>query len=173
MKCWLRLSMALALSCCVVNTARAQESPSRARVWAAVGMGAAAPTSGGDAITNMAQLVYQKGSNHFALRGVALHDLQGETNTTSTDLIGEVGLLYGRTRELSWGRAALAAGISGIAFDACPDDDDSCFTAGIPIVAEVARSGRAVGIGVQGFGNINTKASYAGAVLFVQVGRLR
>jgi hypothetical protein len=137
------------------------------------GLGAGVPTSGGDAITNMAQIAYQKNTHHVAIRGLVLHDLEGESNSTTTDMIGEIGLFYGRTRLLDWGRVTLAAGVAGIALDTCPDDDDSCFTFGVPFAAEISRGGSLVGLGVQAFANVNTKASYAGAVLFLQLGRLR
>ncbi len=146
----------------------AQENANRARVWGAVGVGASKPASGGDAITNMAELVYQKAPHHVAIRGLLLHDIDRSTNE-----IGELGLLYGRTRSLAWGNASVGAGMSGIGFSACPDDDDSCFTFGVPIVAEAAKSGKFLGLGIQAFGNLNSKAAYAGAVLFVQVGRLK
>lgn len=112
-------------------------------------------------------------TNHMAIRGLAVHDLKEESTSTTTDLIGEIGVVYGRTGALEWGRVTVGAGVAGVALDTCPDDDDSCFTLGIPLVAEVSRSSRIVGAGVQAFGNINGKASYGGAVLFVQFGRLR
>lgn len=166
-----RTLLVAALLCGSAGAAYAQQNTTR--LWLAAGIGAAVPTSGGDAITNMAQLVYQKNAHHFALRGVVLHDMQSPGSTTGTDMIGEIGIVYGRVRETGWGRMTLAGGLAGVALDACPDDDDSCFTAGVPLLAEIARSSKYVGIGLQGFGNINAKASYAGAVLFVQLGRVR
>jgi hypothetical protein len=148
--------------------AMAQEVPARTRMWAAVGIGAGLPTSGGDGIANMAQLVVQKAPNHIALRGLVLHDLDRSTKT-----IGEAGLLYGRAKTTPWGHAAAAAGVSALGFDTCPDDDDSCFTFGVPIVVEAARNGRFAGLGVQAFANLNAKASYAGGLLMLQLGRLR
>jgi hypothetical protein len=150
------------------TSAIAQDAPSGTRVWGAVGVGAGVPSSGGDGIGNMAQLVIQKNAHHAAVRGLVLHDIE-----RSTREIGELGALYGRTSPFSWGRATVAAGVSAVAFDTCPDDDDSCFTAGVPILVELARSNSAIGVGIQAFGNLNAKASYAGAVLFLQLGRLR
>jgi hypothetical protein len=150
------------------GAATAQQIPSRTRVWAAVGLGAGLPTSGGDGIGNMAQLVVQKAPHHVALRGLVLHDLD-----RNTDTIGEVGAVYGRMKAFRWGHVAVAAGVSALAFDACPDDDDSCFAVGVPLVVEAARSGRFAGVGFQAFGNLNARASYAGGALFVQLGRLR
>ena len=91
-----------------------------------------------------------------------LHDF----GTPATE-IGELGALYGRTR----GYAAIALGVSVVAFDVCPNDDDSCFTLGLPVVAEAALSSKFIGLGAQVFGNVNRKASYAGATVFLQLGR--
>lgn len=144
------------------------DEPARTRVWAAAGLGAGLPTSGGDGIANMAQLVAQRGAHHFALRGLILHDIERETSE-----IGEVGALYGRTFAIDRLNGAMAGGISYGVFSTCPDDDDGCFAFGVPVVAEAALGGRFAGVGVQAFGNVNPKASWAGAVVFVQVGRVR
>ena len=163
-----RTILAALFGCIAPIAASAQETPSRTRVWAAAGLGGGVPASGGDGIGNMLQIVYQKNAHHAAIRGVVLHDIE-----RSTKEIAELGALYGRTNAFSWGSATVAAGVSAVAFDTCPDDDDSCFTPGVPIVIEVTRSRRIVGIGIQAFGNLNSKAAYAGAVLFLQLGRLR
>lgn len=170
-----RSGIALAVAClktalllCVAPLAAgAQQAPERTNIWGAVGAGAGFPSSGGDGIANMAQLVLQKSSHHFAVRGLVLHDIERTTRE-----IGEIGALYGRTSAFRTRGAVIAAGISGVAFDTCPDDDDSCFTVGVPLIAEIARSWKFLGLGLQGFANVNTKASYAGAVLFLQAGRL-
>jgi hypothetical protein len=156
------------LACIAASGAEAQKLSSRTRVWGAVGAGAGVPRSGGDGITNMAQLVFEKQSHHAAIRGLVLHDIERPTKA-----IGEVGVLYGWTRAVGRARLSLASGLSGVAFDTCPDDDDSCFTLGAPLVSEITAGGRFVGLGFQTFGNINGKASYAGGVLFLQLGRLR
>ena len=161
------VSLAALAGVMAASPVSAQDVPGRTRIWGAVGLGAAMPTSGGDAIVNIAQLVLQRQPHHVAIRGVVLHDLD-----RATDLIVELGPLYGRTRDLTWGYAAIASGVSGVAFDACPDDDDSCFTVGVPLVAEVAITRRFIGLGIQAYANLNDKAAYAGAALFLQVGRL-
>ena len=137
-------------------------------MWGAIGAGASMPTSGGDAITNMAQLVYQKQTLHAAFRILLLHDLDRHTNE-----IGEIGPLYGRTREHSWGRSSIATGFSWVGFFRCPDDDDSCSTLGVPLIAEAEIGRKFAGLGIHAFANVNGTASYAGAVLFLQFGRLR
>jgi len=159
-----RITAVCFLACLVTASATAQTSSKPSRIWGALGLGAAAPSSGGDGIANMAEIVFEKDPHHFAVRGLIVHDIDRPVNE-----LGEVGVLYGLTRSMS----SIAVGAAGVGFSTCPDDDDSCFTIGVPLVAEVSRSRRNIGIGIQAFGNLNSKASYAGAVLFVQLGRLR
>jgi hypothetical protein len=153
-------------TCVTAGNASAQDS-NGARIWGAVGVGAGIPTSGGDGIANMAQVVFQKHPHHIAIRGLVLHDLDRPTHD-----IGEASVLYGRTFRLGGSYAAIASGISANVFDTCPDDDDTCFALGVPLVAEASVSRGFIGLGVQAFGNLNSRASYAGAVVFVQFGRL-
>jgi hypothetical protein len=133
-----------------------------------VGIGAAAPASGGEGIANMAQVVVAKQSHRFSLRGLLVHDIDRVTNE-----LGEVGFLYGRSTFVRTIPLGISAGVSGVGFSTCPDDDDSCFTVGIPLVAEASWDSRVVGIGAQAFGNLNSKAPYAGGVVFLKLGRLR
>ena len=149
-------------------TAMAQNTENRALVWGAVGLGAAVPSSGGDGIANMAQFVFQKKPHHAAIRALIIHDIGRPTNE-----IGELSALYGRTTVLGSFPVAIATGVSAVGFFDCTDDDDSCFTAGIPVVAEISRSTGLIGIGLQSFININSKATYAGGVLFLKLGRVR
>ena len=149
------------------TTAMAQ-SDNRALVWGAIGLGAAAPTSGGDGIANMAELVFQKRPHHAAIRALIVHDIERPTNE-----IGEFSALYGRTGALGSFPVVIATGLSAVGFFDCPDDDDSCFTLGLPLVAEISRNAKFIGIGLQSFININSKASYAGGILFLKLGRLR
>jgi hypothetical protein len=160
--------LVIAFGILAAGTAGAQETVNRARMWAAIGAGASVPTSGGDAITNMAQLVYQKKTLHAAIRVLLLHDIDRNTNE-----IGEIGPLYGRTREHPWGRTAVATGFSWVGLYRRPDDDKACSTFGLPLVAEAAIRHKFAGLGVHAFANVNGTASFAGAVLFLQLGRLR
>ena len=160
--------LAVVFGALAASGATAQQVPSRARVWGAAGVGAGVPTSGGDGITNMVQLVFQKEPHHAAIRALVLHDLDRGTNE-----IGEVGPLYGRMQQRKWGHVTLASGVSAVAFDTCPSDDDTCFAIGLPLVAEAVLSRRFIGLGIQAFGNVNRKASYAGATLFLALGRMR
>ena len=162
-----RLQFFAVICCALPVAAAAQDAQDHASVWVAAGVGAGVPTSGGDGIANVAQVVLQKRSHHVALRGVVLHDIESNTKE-----IGEIGVLYGRKNAFGWRDAVVAVGVSGVAFDTCPDDDDSCFTPALPIVAEVSRRRGVIGLGIQAFANVNRKASYAGVALLLEVGRL-
>ena len=151
--------------------ADAQELREPSRVWAGAGLaGGGSSEVGGLGV--MLQIVYQKQPHHVALRGVYLHDLSGFPDSGGGDIIAEAGLLYGRTNAMKWGHVAFAAGASAVAFDTCPNDDDTCFTVGVPLAAEAALTGKVVGLGLQVFGNVNTKAPYAGVSLFLLLGWL-
>ena len=152
----------------VATAGSAHAQGNRTIFWGAIGVGAAAPTTGGEGIANIAELVVQKNPHHAALRIVAMHDIDRPTNE-----IGELGALYGRTQSIRNYPVVLATGLSAVGFFDCPDDDDSCFTFGLPLVAEVSRNSRFAGIGFQAFTNINPKALYAGGVLIVKIGKLR
>lgn len=164
-KTWSAVFLALALT----TPLSAQQRPARA--WAAVAltMGGSADVGG---LGVSGQLVYQKQPHQFGLRGMVLHDLSGFPDSGGGDTFGELGLLYGRTRMFDAGHIGFSIGASLVAFDPCPHDDDTCFTIGVPMVAEAALSARVVGIGVQAFGNLNGRAPYAGAALFIQLGWL-
>jgi len=41
---------------------------------------------------------------------------------------------------------------------------------GIPITAEAALTGRVIGIGIQGFVNLNTKSIFGGGLFFIPIG---
>ena len=171
---WGLMNILVKLFCGVItslllaSTSGAQTNADRSLVWAAIGVGAVAPTTGGEGITNVAQIVFEKNPHHAALRLVAMHDIDRPTNE-----IGELSALYGRIRTMRNYPFVLSTGISAVGFFDCPDDDDSCFTVGLPLVAEVSRNARFIGIGLQAFTNINPKALYAGGVLLIKLGKLR
>ena len=108
-------------------------------------------------------LTVQKTPHHFTARGVALGGV-------GDDIIAEAGLLYGWTAKPAAFRATAATGLSLVTFDACPNDDDTCFALGVPLVIEFALSGKVAGVGVQGFANLNSKAMYFGIGGVLQLG---
>ena len=135
-------------------------------------MGGAANTSESSGMAVMGEVVYQTGSHHFAIRAMGAADPFGE----GADEFGEIGVLYGRAAKRRWGHAAVAAGLAITGFGACPGRAiaGGCHTLGVPLVAEAAlRLASVVGVGAQGFANLNSKSVYGGLALFLQLGALR
>jgi hypothetical protein len=159
------------LSVFVASAAAAQETQPRSRIWAGAGLA----SGGGSEMSGVGligQFVFQRQPHSIALRGVVLDDLSGFPDSGGDDVIGELGLLYGRTRVIGPGHVGFSLGVSGVALDPCPHDDDPCFMVGVPLVAEAALSAKVVGVGLQLFGNINAKMTYAGVAAFLQLGWL-
>jgi hypothetical protein len=114
----------------------------------------------------MAQLVFQKRAHHFAARGLLVFD------PFDSDVIGELGVLYGRAATRPWGHAAIAGGVAYTSIEPCPDAGTSgCTILGVPILAEAAlRLNSIVGLGAQIFVNLNSMTVYRGALVFLQLG---
>jgi hypothetical protein len=137
----------------------------RSRMWLGAGIGSAARTDEAGGAALMGELVFQVKHHHFALRALGAADPFSEND----DHFGEVGLLYGRTALRKWGHASIAGGLALTAISPCPNG--GCTTLGLPVVAEVsARLGPVFGVGLQGFGNLNSRSSYYGFALFLQLG---
>jgi arginase len=143
------------------------------RMWLGLGpLGSAARGDGAEGMAVMAEIVYQTGPHYFALRAAGAADPLGE----GADEFGDFGLLYGRAALRPWGHASVAAGLAITGVSSCHDalSGGTCTTLGIPLTAEAAlRMGSFLGVGVQGFANLNSKSVYGGVVVFLQVGSLR
>jgi arginase family protein len=142
----------------------------RSRVWLGLGLGGGGRADGASGIALMGEVVSQVRAHHFALRGLGVVDPLGE----GADEFGEIGLLYGRAAKRAWGHGAIAAGLAITGVSSCSDAATSgCTTLGIPVVAEAAlRLGSVIGVGAQGFTNLNTKSTYGGLLVFLQLGWL-
>jgi hypothetical protein len=118
----------------------------------------------------MAELGYQVRAHHFAIRALGVVDPYG----TGADEFGEFGLLYGRAAKRPWGHASIASGLAITGVSSCRDAaTSSCTALGVPIVAEAAlRFAPVLGVGIQGYANLNPKSIYGGIVLFLQLGWL-
>jgi hypothetical protein len=143
------------------------------RLWLGLGpVGSAARTDGASGYALMAEIVYQTGPHYVAVRAAGAADVLGE----SGDEFGDFGLLYGRAAKRAWGHASVAAGLAITGVPSCHDalSGERCTTLGVPITAEVAfRAASFLGVGAQGFANLNSKSVYGGVVLFLQLGMLR
>jgi hypothetical protein len=163
------LANSIALLLLLPGAAEAQALRQPARAWLAAGLGGGGGAADVGGLAFMAQVVYQREPHHLAVRGLAL----GDTRASGSPDVGELGVLYGRTRMGYMGHMSVAAGLALTALDPCPDDDDTCVVLGVPVVADAAlRLFPVAGIGVQLFGNVNQHASYAGLALYLQLGWL-
>jgi hypothetical protein len=137
-------------------------------MWLGAGLGSAARTDGAAGVAVMGELVYQVKVHQFALRGILAADPLGENG----DEFGEVGLLYGRVALRKWGHTSIAGGVAVTGIAPCPRS--SCTTLGLPVVAEIsARLGPVIGVGLQAFANLNSRSSYAGWALLIQLGWMK
>lgn len=141
------------------------------RIWLGVGLAQGISAEVESGLGGLAQLTWQRGSRHVALRALGLADFQGFPDGGSDDGVAELGALYGWTRPASWGHLALAAGVSLLRLDGCGDGaPDVCSAVGLPVTAEAAIQTAVVGLGLQAYGNVNTRTPYGGLALFVQLG---
>ncbi len=139
----------------------------RPRTWASGGFGLGTGGSG-DGLTLDGAVVHQRGPHYFALRGFMLAD-PFDAGASSTR---ELALLYGRSATRRYGHVAVASGLAAVTIDPCGTRlGVACTTLGVPFVAEAALQPLPVlGIGLRGFANVNAKGSFAGALVFLQVG---
>lgn len=114
----------------------------------------------------MGQLVWQKGRHHAALRGMGAATL-GATG----EALGELGVLYGRTRSSAWGHYTLAAGLAFTDPGVCNLEGCDVSTVGVPLVLDAGFEPTDVlGLGLQLFANVNPEAFYGGLALTLQLG---
>lgn len=169
-----RPSLALAFAAVVLATSAsslgAQERRDPTRVWGAIGLGSGAGGEVEDAgVALMIQLAWQKRPHQVLLRTAFL--LDGGFPDGGSDGVSEIGLLYGRMRSAGFGHVGIATGLAAGTFRGCPGQHErTCHFVGIPIMAEAALSARVIGIGLQGFVNLNTRSVFGGVVFFVPIG---
>jgi hypothetical protein len=144
------------------------QAQDRSRIWLGAGLGSAARSDGASGFAVMGEIVYQVKAHHFTIRAMGAAEPFGE----GADEFGEIGLLYGRAAKRTWGHAAISGGLAITSVASCHASATSgCTTLGVPVVAEAAlRFAPVVGVGIQGFANLNPKSVYGGLVLFLQLG---
>ena len=119
-------------------------------------------------------LSYQTGSSLFSIRGVINEefklDLWGYSGPP--ERVWDVGVLYGRVAKASWGLASISGGVGIVG--ASEYEGSSSLHMGIPVEGQLFWTpSYRLGIGIYGFANLNTEKSFAGALLCLQIGRLR
>ena len=158
-----------ALTAVLLPSAVAAQGPMR--VWVGGGLGAAGPLSsdtsrGSEGLgVGVGQLVFQRGAHYVAVRALGAVDLL----YGSGDSYGELDALYGRAYAARYVHLALA---TGVAYTSVPCGGvRNCDALGLPVLAELAvRPLPILGIGVQGFLNVNQHRSYGGLVGMAQLG---
>jgi len=171
-----RPCLALALAFAAIGLATnvvplgAQESRGPTRIWGALGLGSGA---GGEVedpgATFMIQLAWQRRPHQASLRSVLTFD--GGSPDGGGGSLSEVALLYGRMRSSEWGHVGIATGLAFGTFNGCPGNQErACHFVGIPIAAEAALTARVVGIGLQGFIDLNPKSILGGVLFFIPIG---
>jgi hypothetical protein len=149
----------------VPRVARGQSDTERPAVWGQAGVGPSTANLGGLVAASAV-----KGPHLVSARAsfVAEHLDGGE------DEAFDVAVLYGRQlRRHGAFRPAAAAGLAYVKCEGC-DDGRSASTVGLALSVEAALwPTSAAGIGLHGFGNVNSVASFAGVAVTIHLGRLR
>jgi hypothetical protein len=144
------------------------QSPAGARepaFWLQAGVGASTANLGGLIAASVA-----KGPHLVSARAsFAAENLDG-----GDDEAFDVALLYGRPlRSAGAFRPSASAGIGYVKCEGC-DDGMNAASIGLALSVEAALwPARFAGIGLHGFGNANSIASFAGVAVTIQLGRRR
>ena len=145
--------------------ASAQTADRPARVWASLGLGAGGVQDLDAPLALSLQVTAHWGSHHATLRALGMADGIGG----SSDEISEVGILYGRRVASSFAYAAAAGGLAWVhSLSGFPRETSR--TVGLPVVIEAGLQWRVFGLGIQGFGNLNTVSSFWGVALLLEIG---
>ena len=150
----------------------AQDSPREDRIWVALGWGGGLFGDTEDRVS-VFELAWQRGSYLLALRGVS-------ANRGISDWTHDAAILFGRASTGKRGHASIAAGPAFVDVHYPSQllaDGNSVSTWDHVIGIAVAVEGsfapsRFLGVGVQGFGNLNEARSFIGVALVLKVGSL-
>ena len=164
-------------------------APSRARAQAPDTPGAyisAGLGAGGEGLAGLASLGYRHGNRVVTLR-VATTDELNILGPLPSQSRSDVSVLVGRIVPGRYGFATASAGLGlvhtvrrGQYLRSDPGflwpvyhERLSETTAGLALSAKAVLSTRYAGIGLEGFGNLNPKASFVGLAMTLDVGKLR
>jgi len=162
--------------------------------WLNLGLGASSFSSFGSSLG--INVSYQIRANLISFRYVYNAKFKGEIFTAyvpRSEKIRDFGVLYGLSTKSKVGFASISGGISIVSgvrrgeylYKSCNSSGGwFCFgpgyyeklrftTVGIPIEAQVFITGENAGIGIYVFANINPESSFFGALLSLQLGKLR
>jgi len=163
--------------------------------WVNLGVGASSFSSFGSSLG--INVSYQIKANLISFRYVYNAKFKGEIFTTyvpRSEKIRDFGVLYGLSVKSKEGFASISVGLSivnGLKRGKYLYSVSNCSgvffclaetryyeklrftTVGIPIEIQLFLTGENVGIGIYGFANINPESSFVGALLSLQLGKLR
>lgn len=115
-------------------------------------------------------IAVEKHRHRFALRGSVASELLGGS-------VSDVGLLYGRKWSGERIDGSLSAGAALVRNQDCAflgGCDDPTTTVGLPLSARFSfRPVRAMGIGLEAFGNLNSSSSFVAGAVVLELGSLR
>jgi hypothetical protein len=116
---------------------------------------------------------YQINYHVISLRALYNEEISGLWNDFP-DNSSDLGLLYGLGARKKKIYVSVSTGISRVAGSVITYSKETKYTVvGIPIELQLFRTGKIVGIGIYGFANINRELSFVGALLCIQLGKLR
>lgn len=93
---------------------------------------------------------------------------------SQSEKVWNIGILYGRGAEASYGLASISGGLGMVGGNLRREGYAAFRTIGIPVEGQLfLRPLSFLGIGIYGFSNLNPKKSFVGAVLCIQIGKLK
>ena len=150
-------------------------------VHGGLGSDPGAPSFGGS-------FCYQSGKNLFSFRYLRNEELQILGENSPSETVWDFGVLYGRIAKASYGFASISTGISivggvqrgrylsssGEWFGTSYYEENNFITVGITVEGQLFWTPLDFfGIGFYGFANLNKEKSFIGALLSIQLGKLR
>jgi hypothetical protein len=175
------LSLALFLAVVVVPVAAQAEGPApKSGGYASVGLGA-----GGEGGAAVASLGFRKGSRLISVRVATTREINF-FGTALEASRSDLSVLYGRMYSGRFGFVSGGAGLGlvhGVRRGQLLSTEPGWFgrshyerltdtTVGLAFSAKTVLGFRYAGLGLEGFGNVNSKASFVGLALTVDVGKL-
>lgn len=156
--------------CFSPSQSEAQSSNQIRRGWSSVGLGVADSPP----IALATNLTYQFGANLVSARGTIVGEYCIE-NCDYEESFWDLGLLYGRSTMRKWVQASIAFGpaLTGRQDHHIDPIADEYTTIGLAGEMQLSAHLAFIGIGLYGFANINSRDSFIGLALILQIGKLQ
>jgi hypothetical protein len=174
------LVVSLAVLAVVAPSRARAQAPDTPGAYISAGLGA-----GGEGVAGLASLGFRRGDRVITAR-VAITDELNILGPSPSQSRSDVSVLVGRIVPGRYGFATASAGLglvhtvsrgqylrSDPGFLGSVYERRSETTAGVALSVKAVLSTRYAGIGLEGFGNLNPKASFVGLAMTLDVGKLR